>query len=159
MVNNLIFLIPGEPQGKERPRFVRGKNVRTYTPASTHRYEDLVRYYSRTSRLQHNIDKPINQECDVSIKAYFGVPKSYSKKRKELCLSGKERPAKKPDGDNIAKIVLDGMNPKMKLNKALHKKICLAEGFYEDDKQVVALSVEKLYSGKPHVEVRVTWSD
>lgn len=159
MVNNLIFLIPGEPQGKERPRFVRGRSVRTYTPASTHRYEDLVRYYSRLARSQHYIDKPVSQECGVSIKAYFGVPKSYSKKRRELCLSGKEHPAKKPDGDNIAKIILDGLNPKMKLDKVQHKRVCLAEGFYEDDKQVVNLSVEKFYSDKPHVEVRICWED
>ena len=51
------------------------------------------------------------------------------------------------------------MNPKMKLNKALHKKMVLQDGFYEDDKLIVTHSVEKWYSMHPHVEVTVTWED
>lgn len=159
-VNCIKFVIPGEPQSKERPRTVRrASGVRTYTPAKTHRYEDIVRYFAVYARKEHKISEPINSQCGVSIKAYFGIPKSFSKKRRELCLKGKERPTKKPDSDNIAKIIFDGMNPKMKLNKALHKKMVLQDGFYEDDKLIVTHSVEKWYSMHPHVEVTVTWED
>lgn len=122
-VNCIKFVVPGEPQSKERPRTVRrAGGVRTYTPAKTHRYEDIVRYFAVYARKEHKISEPISSQCGVSIKAYFGIPKSFSKKHRELCLKGKERPTKKPDSDNIAKIIFDGMNPKMKLNKALHKK-------------------------------------
>lgn len=155
----LKFVIPGEPQGKERPRFARGKKVRTYTPKVTHNYEGLVRLYAVEARRRHHIVKPIAQNCGVSIKAYFSVPRSYSKKRKEACLSGKESPTKKPDSDNIAKIVLDGMNPRMKLNRITHHRECVQEGFYEDDKQVTRLVTEKKYAEKPCVEVTVTWTE
>lgn len=37
------FIIPGEPMGKERPRFSHvGKYVHTYTPPKTVRYEKKV---------------------------------------------------------------------------------------------------------------------
>lgn len=47
------------------------------------------------------------------------------------------RPTKKPDADNIAKVVLDALN-----------NIC-----YKDDTQVVELIVNKYYSLEPRVEV------
>ena len=61
MLNNCMFVVPGEPQSKERPRTVRrAGGVRTYTPQKTHRYEDLVRYFALNARKEHHIDKPIN---------------------------------------------------------------------------------------------------
>ena len=41
-----------------------------------------------------------------------------------------EKPTKKPDVDNIIKVVLDGLN----------------KTAYEDDKQVVKVSLEKIYT-------------
>lgn len=131
--------------------------MRTYTPKNTQDYEALVRYHALKARQENQINEPIAENLAVTIKAYFEVPKSFSKRRRELCLKGKERPAKKPDSDNIAKIILDGLNPKMKLNKALHKSICVQEGLYCDDKQVVSLKVEKWYAEEPRVEVIAKW--
>lgn len=48
-------------------------------------------------------------------------------------------PVKKPDCDNIAKIILDALN-----------KIA-----YKDDSQVIELSVKKLYSEKAKVLVHI----
>ena len=62
--------------------------------------------------------------------AYYKIPKSYTKKRIKNILDGMEKPTKKPDVDNIIKIVLDSLN-----------KVA-----YEDDKQVVKVSLEKLYT-------------
>lgn len=71
-----------------------------------------------------------------SIKAkifvYYKIPKSYTKKRVELIRQGKEHPCKKPDADNIAKIVLDSLN-----------KIA-----FNDDAQVVELIVIKRWTEK-----------
>lgn len=160
MKHSLIFIIPGKPESKGRPRFTRKNGyVRTYTPDKTHDYESLVRYYALKARQDSQITEPIAENMAISIKAYFGVPKSFSKKRRELCIKGEERPAKKPDSDNIAKIILDGLNPKMKLNKALHKSICVQEGLYCDDKQVVSLKVEKWYAKEPRVEITARWKD
>ncbi|RMC24443.1 MULTISPECIES: RusA family crossover junction endodeoxyribonuclease [unclassified Lactobacillus] len=160
MERRLKFIVPGEPKSKARPRFSRrGGHVITYTPDDTHDYENQVRYSAQVARRAHNINKPISKDMAISIKVFFGIPTSYSKKRKARCLSGEERPTKKPDSDNIAKIVLDGLNPKMKVNHALHKAVCLREGLYRDDKQVVDLRVEKWYGEKPQIEVTAVWHE
>ena len=157
--HQLSFTVNGEPQGKARPRFSRaGKSVRTYTPTTTQKYEELVRYCAVSARQKEKV-KPISADMSISIKAYFKVPTSYSKKRKYNCLVGIERPSKKPDSDNIAKIVLDGLNPKMKRSKVLHKMVCLQQGLYLDDKQVVSLNVEKWYAEEPRVVITAVWHD
>jgi len=67
------------------------------------------------------------------------IPQSYSKKRTEACLSGLERPAKKPDIDNVAKAFLDAMNGTV----------------YLDDTQVVELNIKKVYSAAAGVDVAI----
>lgn len=143
------FKIDGQPVGKQRPRKARGL-ASLYTPNKTKKYEQLVRYVS--TREVQMIDKPVS----VDILAVFEVPKSYSKARRLKCLSGLERPTKKPDKDNIEKIILDGMNPLYKTNKATHKKELIQPGLYTDDKLVVDGFTSKWYGEKPYVEVTVT---
>lgn len=143
------FIVDDQPVGKARPRVTR---TVTYTPAKTARYEDLVRYTAINS-FKGVFDK--DEPLDVKIIAYFEVPKSLSKKRKALCLNNQELPAKKPDADNIAKIIMDGMNPKMKRDKRLHKMVDVMRGIYNDDKQVTTLLVKKRYAERPRVEVRI----
>ena len=156
--HSLVFGVLGDPQGKARPRFARrGELVSTYTPQATQKYEELIRYCALIVRQKNGITKPISADISLEIKAYFKIPKTYSKKRKKRCLNGEERPSKKPDSDNIAKIVLDGLNPKMKVDHVQHKAICVHEGLYRDDKQVVSLKVEKYYSERPRVEITAKW--
>lgn len=156
----VAFGVLGEPQGKARPRFARrGNYVSTYTPQETQKYEELIRYTALKVREKNGITKPISSDIILNIRAYFKIPKNYSKKRKEKCLNGEERPTKKPDSDNIAKIVLDGLNPKMKVDHAQHKAVCVHEGLYRDDKQVVSLKVDKYYSDNPRVEITAFWDD
>ena len=97
------FTIEGPPVGKARPRVTR---TVTYTPKKTYQYENLVRYTAINSFDGcFDNDEPV----DVKIVAYFPVPKSWSKKRKALCLANKELPIKMPDADNIGKIVMVGV--------------------------------------------------
>lgn len=157
--HQLSFTVIGDPQGKARPRFSRaGKSVRTYTPTATQKYEELVRYCAVSAMREKRIG-PITVSVSLTIKAYFKIPNSYTKKRREDCLNGDERPSKKPDSDNIAKIVLDGLNPKMKRSKVLHKMVCLQQGLYLDDKQVVSLNVEKWYAEEPRVVITAVWHE
>lgn len=72
------------------------------------------------------------------ITAFYKIPLSASKAAREKVLAG-ERPTKKPDLDNIVKIVMDGLN----------------KTAYSDDKQVVILTAGKKYSDEPHVTVEV----
>lgn len=143
------FTIEGQPVGKARPRVTR---TVTYTPAKTARYEDQVRYTAINS-FKGIFDK--DEPLDVQIIAYYGIPKSLSKKRKALCLANQELPTKKPDADNVGKIIMDGMNPKMRRDKQLHKMVEVMRGVYYDDKQVTTLSVKKRYSDRARVEVRI----
>ena len=125
--------IQGKVQAKQRPRF-NGKF--TYTPEQTKNYENWVKLSFIN---QYPNFKPLENELEVSIKAYFEIPKSVSKKKREQMLNGNIRPTIKPDLDNIAKSVLDALNG-------------LA---YLDDKQIVFLKVEKFYAESPRVELMV----
>ena len=85
------------------------------------------------------------------------MPKYYSKKRKADCISGVEKPTKKPDIDNVAKSVLDALNPKFQVNKATRHRVMISFGIYEDDKLVTDLEVHKFYSVTPRTEIEITW--
>ncbi|WP_238884471.1 RusA family crossover junction endodeoxyribonuclease [Clostridium sp. YIM B02551] len=124
-----VLTIPGEPKGKGRPRL--GKNV-TYTPKDTVEYENLVKLCFYQSEY-----KKLEGEIKATIKAYYSIPKSASKKNRSLMEQNLIRPTKKPDLDNVAKIILDSLNK-------------LA---YDDDSQVVVLVIEKFYSDNPRVVV------
>lgn len=132
--------IPGEPKGKGRPRFT--KQGRTYTPDSTANYENLVKVmfmqkYSDTQPIPQGIP------LEAHITAFFPIPKSTSKSRAADMERGFELPTKKPDTDNIAKIILDSLNG-------------IA---YHDDAQIVRLTVVKSYSREPRVTVEISEVD
>lgn len=129
------FVVEGKPVGKGRPRFKRmGNFVQTYTPTATADYEKLVRLIFQNAGGAIT-DKPVR----VEITAFFAPPKSARKKDKIEMLANRILPEKKPDCDNIAKIVLDALN-----------KIA-----YKDDSQVIELSVKKLYSEVANVSVHI----
>ena len=129
------FTIPGEPCGKARPRVVRNGNFsRAYTPEKTVNYETLVKLeYQRQCGDAYISEGGIH----MSITARFAIPKSASKRKAQAMLDGVIRPTKKPDCDNIIKIVCDALNG-------------IA---YKDDAQIVSVSIEKRYSVMPSVEV------
>lgn len=130
------FTVLGEPGAKGRPRFYTNNgHVKTYTPEKTVSYENLVKltYQAKYGDYKFSDDAMLT----MLIKAYFTIPKSVSKKKRELMLSGKIRPIKKPDWDNVGKIIADSLN-----------KIP-----YKDDAQIVSASLEKYYSDRPRVEV------
>lgn len=130
------FTVPGEPKGKARPRVVhKGNFTNAYTPEGTTNYETYVKW------IYTNVQEPIklSGQIEATIKAYYAIPKSMSKKDRKLVEEGKLRPTKKPDADNIAKIILDSLNG-------------IA---YKDDSQVVDVHISKDYAedDKPRVEV------
>jgi len=132
-VTRYILTIPGEPTAKGRPRHGKGF---TYTPQKTVNYENLVKILFVEKYGQAEL---MTGELKVEILAYFGIPKSTSKKKALDMRLGIIRPTKKPDTDNIAKIVLDALN-----NIA-----------YKDDSQVVELTVIKYYAETPSVEITI----
>jgi len=95
--------IPGEPMAKARPRFT-GKFV--YTPAKTVNYEVLIKELF----IEKYGSAMINGYIKANIVAYFSIPKSTSKKKRDEMIKGVLLPTKKPDLDNIAKTILDSLN-------------------------------------------------
>jgi Holliday junction resolvase RusA-like endonuclease len=130
------FEVLGVPVGKGRPKFstVNGHAV-AYTPAKTANYETLVRlsYQQQIGAFMFDKDKPLR----AIIRAFFPIPKSASKKKREQMEAGKIRHTKKCDADNIAKACLDALN---------------GIAFY-DDSQVCELSISKFYGDTPKVEI------
>lgn len=131
----VVFEIKGQPMGKQRPKFTRvGKYAKVYTPRETTNYEKMVAmsYYG----YEYFGKEPLS----IRIKAYYQIPKSYSFKKKMQCFDGVIRPTVKPDVDNVAKVILDGLSNGVA---------------FDDDKQVVELIVEKYYSLEPRVLVSI----
>jgi Holliday junction resolvase RusA-like endonuclease len=101
----LTYQVEGNPVGKGRPRFARrGNFVSTYSPTKTRDYEDLIKDAAKKAMGSNEL---LETPVTVAIYITVPIPQSYSKKRTEACLSGSERPIKKPDIDNIAKCFLD----------------------------------------------------
>ena len=135
MIKFIKFTVPGEPKGKGRPKFSRqGKFVKTYTPETTVNYENWVKICFLEAK-----QSKLAGELKAEINCYFGIPSSYSKMKKGEAKKGLIRPTKKPDIDNIAKIVLDSLNG-------------LA---YDDDKNIVSCQIEKWFDNNPRVEVYI----
>lgn len=128
------FTIEGEPKGKGRPRFRRiGNYVSTYTPATTASYEDAVRLAYKQAAQGAYFEGPVKME----VWCIFGIPKSATKKNQAEMLSGKVLPTKKPDADNVLKIIADALNG-------------LA---YKDDTQITDMEIHRRYAAIPYVEV------
>ena len=133
----VTYLVEGNPVGKGRPKFARrGNFVSTYTPTKTRDYEDLIKDAAKQAMGSAEV---LETPVTVAIYITVPIPASYSKKRTEACLSGSERPIKKPDIDNVAKCFLDAMN----------------EIVYKDDTQVLTLHITKVYGTVGMVEVMI----
>ena len=137
----IVFNVPGKPQGKARARTVTNVNTgkkHSYTPEKTKEYEQLVLMCYKGAKSK---EKFFNKEPLVmTIVAFYEIPKSTTKKDRELIHSGELYPTKKPDADNIAKIIADALNGVA----------------YADDNQIVRMFVFKEYAeGKPYVKVKI----
>jgi len=117
-----VIIVEGKIKGKARPRVFNGHAM---TPKDTVNYENWVKVcYQQQSKMY------LEGSIRASITAYYKVPKSYTKKKIQAIRDGLEYPQKKPDIDNVAKIILDSLNG-------------IA---YKDDSQVIELSVLKRWT-------------
>lgn len=132
---NYEFEIPGKIRGKARPK-VNTYTLKAYTPQPTKEYEELIKQYFT---LKYPKYIPIENRVSVKIIAYFSIPKNTNKKNSTLMIENIISPTKKPDIDNIVKIVLDALNT-------------IA---YKDDNLITKLDVEKKYSKEEKVYVKI----
>lgn len=136
----VTFHVPGKPQGKARARtFVNkqtGKSM-SMTPDKTVLYENLIKdqYLNHCNGLYLERGIPVT----LRIVARFLPPKSVSKKRTIDMLDGRELPLKKPDVDNIVKVVADALNGVA----------------YHDDTQIALVVAKKAYSPVEGLDITV----
>ena len=123
------FTIEGEPVGKGRPRH--GK-YKTYTPAKTKSVENNIACFYKVN-VGHYYEGYVRLKLDL----YYSIAKSDSKKKKMMKLNNELRPNKKPDIDNVVKLVADALN----------------EVAYKDDTQIIELECRKFYSDIPRMDI------
>lgn len=131
----LKFNIEGKVKAKQS--FKIGRNGFKYTPADVKEYSNWVRLCFRYAYPEHLPSVFFEKQLNVTINAYFVIPKSFSKKKQQEAKEGFIRPTVKPDCDNIAKNIDDALNG-------------LA---YPDDKQIISLTVNKYYAETEKTEV------
>ena len=132
--NKISFVIPGEPQAKQRPRW---SSHGIYTPKETVNYEMYIKEIFVISYPDFTL---LEGPLMIQITAWLMIPKSTSKKKTKLMIERIIRPTKKPDWENVAKSVCD----------ALEK---LA---YKNDSQIVTAIFHKFYSVQPRLEVEIS---
>ena len=135
------FEVPGQPQSKARARTFYHKQagrVVSMTPNETVLYENLIKTsFLASESKQTFFDK---EPLEMFITAYFPIPKSTTKKDRQLIKERKLFPTKKPDADNIAKVICDALNGVA----------------YHDDTQIVKMEVRKVYTeNEPKVAVSI----
>lgn len=133
------FVIDGKPQGKARARtFYNPKlgRVQSITPENTVNYESWVKLCFQNQVTDKRwFDK---EPLKMTIEAYFPIPASTTKRDRERIDLGQLWPTKKPDADNIAKVICDALNGVA----------------YGDDTQIISLTVIKSFTEEnPRVEV------
>ena len=128
------FVVQGEPVAKGRPRF--RQNGFTYTPEKTVNYENLVKleYHNHGGYMF-----PPEAELAMRIEAFFGIPKSKSKRVQHEMEIGVTKHTKRPDADNILKAIADALNG-------------IA---YKDDSALCYVEVTKKYSRTPQTRITI----
>ncbi len=131
----VTFVIKGIPKVKQRPRFATRKGkVITYTPKETAYFENLVKLKAEKEFL-----RPLEGAISLAIRFYLPRPQRMIWKTRpmpETCCD------KRPDIDNLAKAVIDGLNG-------------IA---FKDDGQIADLHITKKYhagDGEPKTIIMV----
>ncbi|KAA6457058.1 MULTISPECIES: RusA family crossover junction endodeoxyribonuclease [Bacillus cereus group] len=130
------FTVLGEPVAQGRPRAgIRNGKISMRDPMKSRNFKQYVRLAASKHAPEELLEGPLFLE----VKVYKPLLKKFSKKKRLEAEQGLIRPTTKPDVDNYAKGILDGLNSVI----------------WKDDNQVIDLHVSKWYSEKPRVEVTV----
>lgn len=138
--DQVIVTIECDAIGKGRPKFSTvGGYPKAYTPKKTKQQEELIKYeFIRQAGPNYT-----NRECPVyvSIEVGYRIPKSTSKKKTAEMLENYDIVLKKPDLDNVVKLILDALNG-------------IA---YRDDSQIIALDATKAWMVVPQTTITIVY--
>ena len=139
-IASIEFTVPGAPVAKGRPKFCRrGGFVTAYTPAKTLKAEKVIA--DEFKKLWSQSQLPKDKAVTLTLDFRMPIPKSLSKKKQQELSMQWHR--KKPDIDNLCKLVQDALNG-------------LA---WEDDSCVCVIQATKRYSFEPCTVVRVEYME
>jgi Holliday junction resolvase RusA-like endonuclease len=125
--------IPGELRGKARPRVLRSGH--SYTPQQTVSAENWI----KACAVEQGVMRPLLGPLGLCVEIERAVPPSWSKKKRAAALAGEIKPTGKPDLDNVVKLLGDALN-----------KIA-----WDDDSQIVTLTVVRIFSERSRAEIKV----
>ena len=129
-MKEIVFEVEGEVVGKGRPRFTQAGRV--YTPIRTRLYEKQIRraFIERGGTM---FDGPVHIDFEV----VAGIQHSASKAAKKMRLAGQELSIKKPDLDNVEKIVLDALNGLAYADDVSVMSVRKFKGRYEEQPRLI----------------------
>lgn len=143
-MTEIVFKVPGMPVGQGRPRFGNG---RAYKDKKDTTNEAVIANACVQASREQGAHLPAHPKegtgFDVTIYAYFPIPKALTKAKRQEVADSRRYPTRKPDIDNIAKAVFDALSGKA----------------WVDDSAVVSLLIEKSYGEEPRLEVAVAWEE
>jgi Holliday junction resolvase RusA-like endonuclease len=131
----LVIRVPGDIRGKGRPKFSRMNGGRAYTDAKTVSAENWVKACAVEQVGQPCLEGPLTLSMSITV----AIPPSWSKRKQAEALAGLVRPTGKPDLDNTAKLVCDALNKLV----------------WQDDSQIVGMSMSKQYGTEPGAMLEV----
>jgi Holliday junction resolvase RusA-like endonuclease len=128
------FTVPGDVRGWARQKPIGyGSSV---PDTKSQRYKRVIEKAARSSMRDAQL---VRGPVRLLITAYIAVPASYSRRKREDCLTCRVWPTVKPDFDNIEKVVADALTGVVWL----------------DDKQVVQSAFNKLWAVRGSLHVMV----
>lgn len=132
------IVVLGEVQSQLRPiisTVAYGRKATAIDPPKCRAYKEKVK---KTARNYYKA-KPLDEPLAVEIKIYMGITKSWTKKKKEMALSGELVPTHKSDLDNLTKGIWDGLTGVL----------------WKDDGCIINYTVSKRYDEVPRAEIVV----
>jgi Holliday junction resolvase RusA-like endonuclease len=134
MTQPLTVVLLGEPTPWARTRIGNGA---IFTPPRQRNTAAALRMAAQSAMQEAGIGTYSEPVC-VTLRAEFGIPASWSKKKRAAAILGMLRPGR-PDIDNVWKLVGDAFNAVV----------------FRDDALVCELHIDKRYSLSPKLTVTV----
>lgn len=136
-MSGINFVVYGEPkaQGRARSALVKGRIV-NYDPKPSRDFKRDIKAVAQG----YVPDELLTGALVAEIKVFRPIPKSFSKKKRVLALSGELRPTSKPDLKNYIAGVEDALENML----------------FANDSQIVSYGDSgKWYSNQPRVEISI----
>jgi Holliday junction resolvase RusA-like endonuclease len=139
----ISFFVPMTPKAKQgdRSRIASMKNgqqfIAHYKDSAVQKAERRIEQYGMPVKPTEPLQGPLF----LILRAYFEVPASYTKKKRNSIISFETWPIGKPDSDNLCKLVLDALGT--------------SKLFFKNDSQFVFVVIIKQYGEHQGLSIKL----